>query len=193
MEVANLLVMKNISGKFSIVVAMADQGVIGYKNATPWHMPKDLQRFRQLTIGKPIIMGRKTYESIGRALPGRMNIVMTTQKNFTAKECFIAHSLDQAVELAVSSEKYQEVQEIMIIGGASIYEQFLPRCENFYLTVIHNKFLGDTFFPAWDRSQWQVITRESYEADNKNPYAYEFINMKKITQAIKSAEALKNC
>ncbi|MCD6047336.1 MAG: folA [Gammaproteobacteria bacterium] len=185
--------MKNISGKFSIIVAIADQGVIGYKNATPWHMPKDLRRFRQLTIGKPIVMGRKTYESIGHALPGRTNIIMTTQKNFIAEECLIAHSFDQAIELAVSSNMYQEVQEIMIIGGASIYEQFLPRCENFYLTVIHNKFLGDTFFPAWDRRQWQVIACEAHEADNENPYAYEFIDMKRITQAINSAEALKNC
>ena len=128
----------------SLIVAHDKNHVIGYENKMPWHLPGDLQYFKEMTMGKPIIMGRKTFESIGRPLPGRRNIVITRNKNYSAEGIEIVGSLDEALELA------GDVPEIMIIGGAQIFEQALEIADKLYVTLIHHEFKGDTYFPQYE-------------------------------------------
>jgi dihydrofolate reductase len=154
---------------YSIVAAMSKNRVIGRKGTLPWRMPADLRHFRQVTMGHPILMGRKNYEDIGRPLPGRMNIILTRQRYFRAEGCIVVHSPGE-VEDHVSEDA-----EIMVIGGAEIYAQFLPRAGRMYLTLIHAEIDGDTFFPEFDRNQWEESDRQDYPADEHNPYPYSFI------------------
>ncbi len=127
--------------KIAIVVAMAANRVIGRDNQLPWHLPADLKHFKQLTLGKPVVMGRKTYASIGRPLPERTNIVVTRDRDYEAPGCVVVHSLDEALAAA------GEAAEVMVIGGAGIYRQVLPRTDTLYLTEVHAEFEGDTLFP----------------------------------------------
>lgn len=152
----------------SFFVAVSENDVIGDSNTLPWHLPADLRRFKELTMGHPMIMGRKTHESIGRALPGRRNIVITTQSDFTAEGCDVVRSLDEALQL-VKNE-----QEVFIIGGGSVYAQALPQANKIYLTKVHAITHGDVTF-TFDTSQWREITREDHTADEKNQYDYSFI------------------
>jgi dihydrofolate reductase len=158
------------------IVAMAENRVIGNKNQLPWHLPADLAHFKQLTTQHPIVMGRKTYLSIGKPLPNRTNIVLTQTPDFQAPGCFVAADLDQALKQAMQHE--QEI--IFIIGGAQIYQVLLPRIQRIYLTIVHASFAGDVYFPPLDQSQWREISRNRYEADNKNPYPYSFIELERI-------------
>lgn len=160
--------------KISIVVAMAANGVIGRDNQLPWHLPADLQHFRKTTMGKPILMGRKTYESIGRPLPGRTNIVITRDAGYAADGCVIVHSIEAAMQAA------GEQEEIMVIGGAEFYRQALPYTDTIYLTRIHEDFEGDTFFPELVDSEWREVERTDCKADAKNPHRYSFVRLDRV-------------
>ena len=160
--------------KIAIVVAMAANRVIGRDNQLPWHLPADLKHFKQLTLGKPVVMGRKTYESIGRPLPERTNIVVTRDRDYGAPGCVVVHSLDEALAAA------GEAAEVMVIGGAGIYRQVLPRTDTLYLTQVHAEFEGDTLFPELDAAQWREVARTDCEPDEKNPWRYSFLELVRI-------------
>jgi dihydrofolate reductase len=160
--------------KISIVVAMAVNRVIGHENRLPWHLPADLKYFKQLTMGKPILMGRKTFESIGRPLPGRTNIVITRNESYTAEGCVVVHSIEAALKAAADSE------EVMVIGGAEFYRQVLPYAGTLYITRVTGEFEGDTFFPELDDAEWHEVERSDFEADEKNPHAYSFVRLDRV-------------
>ena len=153
--------------QISLIAAISPERVIGNENQLPWQLPADLQYFRKMTLVKPVVMGRKTFESIGRALPGRRNIVVSRNKAFQAPNCEVFTTIDQA--LAIDSE------EIMVIGGGRIYAAVLPKATRMYLTFVHQEFAGDTFFPAWDKDEWQEVSREDHTADEDNSVAYSFV------------------
>jgi dihydrofolate reductase len=155
----------------SIIVAMAENRVIGNHNQLPWHLPADLKHFKDITTGSPILMGRKTYESIGRPLPNRTNIVMTSDNTFKAPGCIIVTGIEDAMMYAENNN----VRELFIIGGATIYQQFLPKTDRIYLTIIHHAFEGDTYFPEIDLLKWTETSAETYTSDANNPYAYTFL------------------
>jgi len=152
----------------SLIVAIAENGVIGFENKLPWHLPADLLYFKKLTLNKTVIMGRRTYESIGKPLPNRKNVIVTRQKNFMVQGCEVVHSLEDALE------KYKN-DEVMIIGGASLYKESLPYVNRMYLTFVKANVKGDTYFPEFDSKDWQEISRQDHEPDVKNPYAYSFV------------------
>lgn len=151
----------------SIIAAMTTNRVIGLNNQMPWHLPSELKYFKQITMGKPIIMGRKTFESIGKPLPGRVNIVITHQPNYHAEGILVADSLEHAIVLA------GDVPEVMIIGGATIYQQALVLADKMYLTLIDLQCEGDAFFPAWDTKDWQIVEEQTQLADADNPYSFQ--------------------
>ena len=161
--------------KISIIAAMAKNGVIGNHNSLPWHLPADLQYFKQKTLHKPIIMGRKNYESIGRPLPNRQNIIITRNQKFSAAGCIVAHDFDTALKLA------GDASEVMVIGGAEVYKLALPLADKLYLTFIDAAIAGDVYFPQWDPKLWQEISRESHPADAKHKYAFSFVEYKLIS------------
>tara|TARA_B110001469_G_C9528135_1_gene262661 strand:+ start:239 stop:727 length:489 start_codon:yes stop_codon:yes gene_type:complete len=155
--------------KLAIIVATDEQGLIGKDNDLPWKLSADLQYFRKVTMGKPIIMGRRTHESIGRPLPGRKNIIITSYKAYQAEGCTVTNSMSQAIEAC------ENAQEVMIMGGASLYQQWLPTADKIYLTQVHALLDGDTWFPDWNKEQWDEVSKEAYPADEKNEYPYSFI------------------
>ena len=159
--------------KISIIVAMDKKGVIGRNNALPWHLSDDLKNFKKLTMGKPIIMGRKTHDSIGKPLPGRKNIIITRNKNYTAQGCQVYHTLDEALSLCADEE------EVIIIGGRDIYELALPHAHRIYLTEVHADVEGDVYFPDIDRVEWDEIERIPFEADDKNDYPFSCLILEK--------------
>ncbi|MDD5750858.1 MAG: dihydrofolate reductase, partial [Candidatus Pacebacteria bacterium] len=139
----------------SIIVAIGRNGVIGNKNSLPWNIPADLEYFKKQTLNKPIVMGSRTFESIGRPLPGRLNIVLSLNADYKAEGCLVATSIEQAIELAEQSDMGQKSGELMVCGGRSVYEQFLPLARRMYLTFIDADFEGEVFFPQYDEGQWQ--------------------------------------
>lgn len=151
----------------SIIVAVAKNGVIGDKNALLWHISEDMRFFRRTTSGHPVIMGRKTYESLGRPLPNRQNVVIsrTTQE---IEGCTVVGSLEQAIALFPAEE------EVFIIGGAQIYALALEVADRFYLTRVEHDYEGDTSFPVWDESKWRLLSREAFESGEKYPYPFAF-------------------
>jgi dihydrofolate reductase len=156
--------------KISMIAAMTDDGVIGIENRLPWKLPNDMKWFRQHTLGKPIIMGRKTFESFGsKPLPNRINIIITRDESYQAKDSVVVHSIEEALQAA------GDVDEVMIIGGASFYEQMLPRADRLYLTFVHSKIEGDAWFPEVDFSEWDERKHIDCEADEKNPLAHSFV------------------
>ena len=157
------------SVKLSIIVATDEQGLIGKDNDLPWKLSADLQYFRRVTMGKPLIMGRNTHESIGRALPGRKNIIVSNNCDYTADGCCVVHSVEDAIKAC------DGVEEVMVMGGASLYKQMLQQADRLYLTQVHASLEGDTWFPDWQRSDWQEISREDHLADDKNDYPYSFV------------------
>ena len=160
----------------SIIVAMDRNRLIGAGSSIPWHLPRDLKRFRQITMGKPVVMGRKTYDSIParfRPLPGRHNIVLSRNKAYVAPGCSVTHDLESAVLAA------GEVEEIMIGGGAFIYRMFLPQTRRIYLTRIDGLFEGDTYFPPFDIEDWQITADEYHAADPANPYSMRFMTLER--------------
>lgn len=160
--------------QIAAIVALSENRAIGIDNKLPWHLPADLRHFKEVTLGKPIIMGRKTYESIGRPLPGRKNIIVTRDKTFSAAGCDIVHSLSDAIQAASDAE------EIFIIGGAQLFAEAMPLVQRLYLTVIHENFKGDTFFPSLNNNEWHETHHEDHEPDEKNIYRYSFITMQRI-------------
>lgn len=161
--------MTKLSMKLSIIAAMDDHRLIGRQNQLPWHLPADLKHFKMLTLGKSVIMGRKTYESIGKPLPNRNNIIISRNPKFQAAGCTVETSLTQALI------NLNTADEIMIIGGASLFQEALAIVQHMYLTFIHHQFSGDVFFPAWNQDEWQEISREDHEPDDKNPYPFSFV------------------
>ena len=167
--------------KLAIIVAQAENRVIGINNNLPWHLPEDLRYFKQVTMGKPIIMGRKTFESIGRPLPGRTNIVITRDGSYQPENVKVVNSLEAARELAESICTIDGCDEAMIIGGAQIYEQALPMADRLYLTQVHAEVNGDAWFPVFQPGDWAEIGREDFDAEGHNPYDYSFIVLKRIS------------
>ena len=159
--------------KLSIIVATDEEGLIGKDNDLPWKLSADLQYFRRVTMGKALIMGRRTHESIGRALPGRKNIVITSDEEYESDGCTISFSVQQALQ------ECENIEEAMVMGGASLYKQFLPEASTIYLTLVHATLSGDTWFPDWDKNQWQVLSEEKFSADEKNEHPYSFIVYKR--------------
>ena len=153
----------------SLIWAMDENGLIGNKNALPWHLPADLKFFKNTTMGLPIAMGRKTWDSLGRPLPGRENIVITRNPMFTTKGCTVLNSVDALVQYSQNNER-----DIFVIGGAEIYKLVLPFANRLYLTRIHAQFNGDTYFPELNMSDWELISKEKGNRDEDNPYDYYF-------------------
>jgi dihydrofolate reductase len=154
--------------RLAAIVAMSENGVIGNGNKLPWHLPADLANFKEITMGKPIIMGRKTYESIGRPLPGRCNIIISRDSNFQAVGCVVCNSAECALEAAGYSE------EIYVIGGSLIFAMLMPRIERIYLTRVHQNVNGDAHFPELNKTEWKESSVVEHPADEKNPIAFTF-------------------
>lgn len=160
--------------KISIIVAMASNRVIGLNNQMPWHLSADLKKFKKITMGSPILMGRKTYESIGRPLPGRSNIIISRNPAYQQEGCLVFDDIDKAI---VSCQEYDEV---FVIGGATFYEAMLPQANILYLTQIHAEFKGDTFFPIINKQEWTEISREDVSNDQSVDFDYSFIKLEKV-------------
>ena len=160
--------------KISLIVAMSQNRVIGRDNKMPWHLSADLKRFRAITMNSPILMGRKTFESIGKPLDGRANLILSKQENYQPQGCRVFQSLENALEIAKTLG-----DELFIIGGATLYEMTLPLAQKLYLTQIQTEFEGDTFFPNFDLNDWNEITREQIEHDEKVDFSYCFLTLEK--------------
>lgn len=169
---------------FSIIVAMANNNTIGKDNQLLWHLPEDLQYFKRTTMGKPIVMGRKTFESIGRPLPGRLNIVITRQQDWQHDGVKVVHTIDDALRLAEAQSLIDGINEVMVIGGAEIYKTALPQADKLYITRVDAEIEGDAFFPEIDSSVWQETNREGFLASDSalktNTYDYAFCVLDKV-------------
>ena len=159
----------------SLIVAMAQNGVIGRGNALPWRLPEDLRRFREATLGKPILMGRKTFESIGRPLPGRANLVLTRDRDWRAAGAIAVHSVEEALR------QTRTCDELVAIGGAEIYRLLLPLARRIYLTHVHADVPGDTYFPAFDTAQWDDVELHTHPADERHAYPLTFVTLERRT------------
>lgn len=165
-----------------LVVAKSDNNVIGHDNQLIWHLPNDWKHFKEITTGHPIIMGRKTFESIGRALPNRTNIIITRNKNYSIENTKVAHSLNEAIEIAKKID-----EDIFIIGGGKIYEQALDLVDILEVTEVHENFEGDTYFPEIDLNVWKEISRIKHHKDEKNKFDYSFVRYeRKLDSNLKS-------
>ena len=162
--------------RVTLIVAMTDDGVIGIDGQLPWRLPEDLRRFKAATLGKPVVMGRKTFESIGRPLPQRHNIVLTRQVGFSARDpaVTVVSTLEAALQAA------GDVPEVMIIGGAEIYQLALPLAQRIILTRVHANVQGDTHFSPLDPKAWRVASSESYAADEKHAYSMTFEDLERV-------------
>lgn len=156
--------------RISIIVAASENNVIGINNMLPWRLPTDLKYFKSTTLGKPIVMGRKTFESLGKPLPGRPNIVITRQKEFQPEGAYVAGSVEEGIEKAKSFGG----DELFITGGSQIFEQAWPLVERIYLTRVYAVVHGDAFFPQLDGAEFELVTDERHEADEKNQYSFAF-------------------
>jgi dihydrofolate reductase len=152
--------------KLSLIAAVAENGVIGLDNALPWHLPEDLKRFRALTTGHHIIMGRKTYESLNRLLPDRTTVIVTRNPHYEVPGALIANSLEAAIAQCSGDP------EIFLIGGAELYKDGLDKADKLYLTEVHQAFDGDAYFPQWDRQQWHESSRERHTSIKGLPFSY---------------------
>ncbi|OGT43330.1 MAG: hypothetical protein A3F42_00120 [Gammaproteobacteria bacterium RIFCSPHIGHO2_12_FULL_37_34] len=166
--------MNNPKTTFSAIVALSENRLIGKNNRLPWHLPADLKHFKKMTTGYAIVMGRKTFLSIGKPLPNRINIVMTRNSAFHAKGCVMIHSIQEGIDWAIS----HAMKKIFVIGGADIYQQWLPYIQCIYMTIVHGQFTGDVYFPPLN-NEWKEIKRTTHRADKNNPYAYSFITLKR--------------
>ncbi|MCL7421485.1 MAG: dihydrofolate reductase [Methylobacter sp.] len=161
--------------KISLIVAMASNRVIGINNQLPWHLSADLKRFRYITMGSPILMGRKTYESIGRPLPGRTNVIISRDPAYQQEGCLVFNDIETAIESCC-----QKFQEIFVIGGSELYQSMLPMADTLYVTLIHKAFSGDAFFPEIDARQWAEVAREDVDNDPDAGFGYSFIKYEKV-------------
>ncbi|UTA48117.1 type 3 dihydrofolate reductase [Simiduia sp. 21SJ11W-1] len=165
--------------EIALIVAMAENRTIGRDNQLPWHLPDDLAYFKRVTLGKPIIMGRKTYESIGRPLPGRANLVVTRQPGWAADGVTVCNSLEAAIAQARAQALAAGVDEVMVIGGSEIYAQALPEASRLYLTQVHAQIDGDAHFPPLDAGQWQQVSEDRRASSGSNPHDYSFIVLRR--------------
>jgi dihydrofolate reductase len=161
----------------SLVVAAAANDVIGVDNRLPWHLPDDLRHFRRITMGKPLLMGRRTHESIGRALPGRRNIVLSRDRRYRADGCETAPGFDEALALAGA------VPEVMVIGGGALYREALPRAGRIYLTRLHRPFEGDTRFPRLDNAEWRAVAREDVASGGDRDFGFSYLTLERRAAA----------
>ncbi|WP_208432530.1 dihydrofolate reductase [Bartonella taylorii] len=158
-----------------LIAAVAENGVIGHEGALPWHLSTDLQRFKALTFGKPIIMGRKTWDSLGRPLPGRTNIVITRNRAFTAEGTVIAHSLSQACSVAKRVAYQNSADAVFIIGGGEIFQQGLPIADKIFLTEVLASIKGDSFFPVFDKEKWTIVQTQYIPEGDKDSHPSRFV------------------
>lgn len=158
--------------EISLILAASDNNVIGHDNQMPWHLSNDLKRFKSLTLGHPVIMGRKTFESLGRPLPGRQNIVITRNTDYAATGCDVVSSIEDALDMVSGQD------EVFIIGGGQIYSQMWEKADNLYLTRVHTIIDGETSVPGIT-DYWTETSREAHDADERNQYPYTFIDYKK--------------
>lgn len=158
---------RSLKPQVSLIVAMSENRAIGRGNGLPWHLPDDLKHFKRLTTGHAVIMGRKTYDSMGRPLPDRRNIVVTRRADFQAEGVQVAHDINQAIALAGEGE-------VFIIGGAEIYRAAMPYVARMYITLVHAEIEGDTFFPEYSPDDWQLVEQSDHPADEKHPHAMSF-------------------
>jgi dihydrofolate reductase len=154
----------------SFIWAMDENRVIGKNNQLPWHLPEDLKFFKKVTIGHPVAMGRKTHDSIGRLLPGRENIIITRNKEFLCDGCTVIYSIDDFIDYCQGKE-----EEVFVIGGAEIFKELIPVVDRLYVTMIHDHFDGDTYFPEFSLEDFKLVLQEKGIRDEKNPYDYEFL------------------
>lgn len=166
--------------KLSLIVAVAENGVMGKDNDLPWKISSDMKYFKETTMGKPIIMGRKTFQSIGKPLPGRVNIVITRDRTFTAEGVITALSLEMALEVGMNMALVKSVDEVMVIGGAEIYELCLPDADRLYLTRVHGDVEGDTIFPSLNSEDWLEASRQRYNAGEKDSHDYSLIVLDRV-------------
>lgn len=160
--------------RVSIIVAADDHGGIGRDGGLPWHLPEDLKRFKALTMGKPIVMGRRTWESIGRPLPGRRSLVVSRQPGLVLAGAEVFGSLEEALRAA------GDAPEACVIGGAEIYRQALPRADEIHLTRVHASVMADTFLPVLDAGEWEEVAREDRAADERHAHAYSFLTLRRV-------------
>lgn len=163
--------------KISLISAMDRHRLIGRNNALPWYLPADFAHFKTVTMGKPIVMGRRTYDSIGRPLPGRMNIVLSRDPGLHIEGVTTVCTFEQAKEVASDND------ELMVIGGSSIYEMLLPVADRLYLTYVDGEFTGDAWFPAFDPEEWTLVEQHFHPADEKNQYDCEFVTLERKSGA----------
>jgi len=168
--------------KITIIAAMACNRAIGLNGELPWHLPGELKHFKETTMGKPIVMGRKTWESIGRALPGRQNIVVTRNPSFQAAGCDVAGSLDEAIRIAGG-------EEVMIIGGGQLYAQAIPVADRMVLTLVECDQRADTWFPPWNEEDWRQFSARFECADDRNPYSYRVIDLARLSGQHRTSRA----
>jgi dihydrofolate reductase len=160
--------------RICLIAALAENRVIGKNNALPWHLPADLKRFKAITMGHPVVMGRKTYESIGKPLPGRRNLVITRNRGYSAPGCEVVHSLDEAIAAC------RDAQEIFIIGGAELYREALARAQRLEFTEIRAEFEGDATFPEFSMNEWRETGREIHSDEAGIPFRYDFTRYERI-------------
>jgi dihydrofolate reductase len=163
-----------VSARIALVVAMADNSVIGRGGTLPWHLPDDLRHFKAVTLGKPILMGRRTFESIGKPLPGRRNLVLTH-----GAVPLLAPAVETVASIAAAVALVGESPELCIIGGAAVYAQALPAATRLYLTRVHGEVNGDVHFPPWDAPAWRELQRQEHPADAQHAYAMSFITLER--------------
>jgi dihydrofolate reductase len=160
--------------KISLIVAMASNRVIGNNNVMPWHLSADLKKFKKITMGSPILVGRKTYESIGKPLPGRTNIILSRNPEYQQEGCLVVNDIETALKKGC-----ENAGEIFVIGGADLYETILPIADALYLTIINREFQGDTFFPDIDLNEWSEVERENIYDDPDAAFSYSFLKLEK--------------
>lgn len=166
--------------KLALVWAMSQNRTIGRDNSLPWHLPEDLRYFKRITMGKPIIMGRKTWDSIGRPLPGRVSIVISRNPGFQPEGAMTVTTLQDAIKLAEEIALRDDMEEAAVIGGAEIFALALPASDRLYVTEVHAEVPGDVFFPEFDPDSWREISRESFSASEANPYDYSFVVLDRL-------------
>nr|WP_320118134.1 dihydrofolate reductase [uncultured Marinifilum sp.] len=159
--------------KLSIIVAASRNNVIGKDNQLIWHLPADLKRFKALTTGHTIIMGRKTFDSIGKPLPNRTSVIITRQPDYKQEGCVVVHSFEEALDFVKDQDK------AFVIGGGAIYQEAISKADELYLTLVHHEFDGDTYFPKIKGEEWESVARKDCLPDEKNKYPYSFIDYKR--------------
>lgn len=164
----------------ALMVAMAQNRVIGRNNKLPWYLPEDLKYFKRVTLGKPIIMGRKTFESIGKPLPGRANLVVTRSRVWDHPGVRVFNDLESAYRGAEAQAEIDGVDEVMVIGGGEVFTEALPDADRLYLTQVHAEVAGDAYFPEVDWNQWQEVEREDFSASGNTPYDYSFVTYDRV-------------